>query len=88
MAYVKKADRFPAKMFKTHTPGSTHRIFGVNPNEKLPRQFLQATVDTPLNEIAYNPTKVGYPFIKATWLAKKRANGILNAIRLHPYHKK
>jgi hypothetical protein len=88
MTYVKKADRFPAKMFSTHPEGSTHRMFGVPRDKKLPREFLQVVVDTPINQFAYNPTKIGYRFVKVTKLKKSRANGILNAIRLRPYHKR
>ncbi len=82
MAYVKKADRFPAKMFKTHQPGSTHRMFGVPKGVKLPRTFLQEVVDTPIGKVAHNPTQIGKKTIKVTRLAKFRANGILNAIRM------
>jgi hypothetical protein len=82
MAYVKKANRFPAKMFSAHKPGSTHRMFGVPKGQKLPRTFLQEVVDTPIGKVAHNPTQTGKRTIKVTMLAKKRANGILNAIRL------
>jgi hypothetical protein len=70
------------RMFKTHKPGSTHRMFGVPEGQTLPLTFLQKVVDTPLMEIAHNPTKIGLRKIKVTHLVKARANGILNAIRV------
>lgn len=82
MVAKKKQLRFPASMFKTHKPGSTHRMFGVPTGQKLPRTFLQVVVDTPLMEVAHNPTKIGKKSIKVTRLVKARANGILNAVRL------
>ena len=70
------------KMFKTHKPGSGHRMFGVPKGKKLPRTFLQTIVNTPIGQVAHNPTKTGKQSIKVTHLVKSRANGLLNAIRV------
>ncbi len=83
----KKELPFPARMFAVHKPGSAHRMFGVPHGEKLPRTFLQVIVNTPLMEIAHNPTQIGVRSIKVTHLVKARANGLLNAIRLHKWRK-
>jgi hypothetical protein len=78
----KKNLHFPASMFLQHRVGSTHQLFGVPRNKKLPKTYLQAVVNAPLMTRVKNPTNIGKPEIKVTRLVKARANGILNAIRL------
>ena len=79
---AKKDLPFPANMFATHKKGSMHRMLNVPKGEKIPRTFMQEIVDTPLGNIAHNPTQIGKPTIKVTHLVKARANGLLNAVRL------
>ncbi len=76
------AEPWQNRMFKTHPPGSTHRMLGVPKGDPLPLTFMQAIVDAEVGDIVKNPTKIGFKQVKVTRYMKAKMNGILNAIRV------
>lgn len=62
--------------------GSLHRMLGVPSSHNLPKTFLDVIDITPINNIAYNPTKIGKPHVRVTHLMKKEAVLYRTAIRL------
>jgi hypothetical protein len=74
-------DNWMRKAMEMRAKGSLHRMTGVPFSKDLPITFLQAIVDTPIEEIAFNHTKTGFPHVRVTHLMKKEAVAKLNAIR-------
>jgi hypothetical protein len=69
------------RAFKNAGKGLFHKQLGIPKSEKIPMTWLQVIVNTPLEKVAHNPTKVGDKTIKVTHLVKYRANALLNADR-------
>ena len=78
----KQVNKWLQPAFKEHTKGAMHRMLAIPQSETLPFTFLQEIVNTPIGQIAHNPTQIGTRKIKVTRLVKARANLALNAKRI------
>jgi hypothetical protein len=64
------------KEYRKHVSLSTS--LRVPKEENLPRTFLKRIVDTPIGQVARNPTQRGRKMVRVTKTIKKAANFVYN----------
>jgi hypothetical protein len=83
-----KADYWIPRSVKEHKKGSLHKQMGIPIGTTIPFTLLQEIVDTPIGNLAQNPTQTGKDRYKVTPLLHARANWGLNLKRISRGNKK